>query len=114
VPSRVRRQAPLSRYEILVDEEVVGFADYEEQGGSVVLPHTVIDPAHRGRGLAAVLVQTVLDDVRASGRRVVPECSYVAVFIERHPAYADLVADRAARGGRAPLEGHDAHQHDQR
>jgi predicted GNAT family acetyltransferase len=81
------------RYEVLLDGEVVGFADYVERGDRVELPHTVIDRSMRGRGLAAILVERVLDDVRDSGRTVVPTCWYVAQFIDGHPDYADLVAN---------------------
>jgi predicted GNAT family acetyltransferase len=33
-----------------------------------------------------------LDDVRASGRRVIATCWYVADFLEANPAYRDLRA----------------------
>src|SRR3954451_14861558 len=56
-----------SRYEISVDGEMVGIADYFITGDSVVFPHTVINPARRGQGLAAQLVQAALDDVRKAG-----------------------------------------------
>ena len=44
-------------------------------------------------GLGSRLVQAALDDVRGKGERVVPLCSFVRGWIERHPDYADLVAD---------------------
>ncbi|HVM51959.1 MAG TPA: GNAT family N-acetyltransferase [Acidimicrobiales bacterium] len=81
-----------SRYELRVDGELVGIADYTERGDTLVFPHTEIDRARRGQGLGAVLVQGALDDVRCSGRRVVPSCWYVAQFIDEHPAYRDLLA----------------------
>ena len=36
-----------------------------------------------------------LDDVRPTGRRVVPSCWYVAQFIDEHPDYADLLTARS-------------------
>jgi predicted GNAT family acetyltransferase len=36
-------------------------------------------------------VRAALDDVRAKGGSVVPKCSFVRGWIERHPDYADLV-----------------------
>lgn len=87
-----RKNEQLSRYELVDNGAVVGFADYLEQPERVVLPHTVVDPRQRGRGLGADLVRQVLDDVRGSGRRVVPTCWYVAEFIDTHPEYADLLA----------------------
>ena len=87
------RDAPdRSRYELLDDGEVVGFADYRDDGTQVLFPHTVINPDRRGGGLGAVLVRHALDDVRAKGRTIVPTCWFVAEFVDLHPEYADLVA----------------------
>ena len=80
------------RYELVEDDEVIGFADYAVRGDTVVFPHTVIDPGRRSEGLGAVLVQGALEDVRPTGRRVVPTCWYVAQFIDTHPDFADLLA----------------------
>ncbi|HEX2577197.1 MAG TPA: GNAT family N-acetyltransferase [Aquihabitans sp.] len=92
----VRHDDERQRYEVLLDGEVVGFADHHPLGDGVeVFPHTVVDPAHEGKGLAGVLVRHALDDVRARGVRVVPSCWYVARWIDRNPAYRDLLADRA-------------------
>lgn len=89
----VRDNADAGRYELVVDGEVAGFADYREQGnGDVVLPHTVIDSSRRGQGLGAVLVRGALDDLRSQGKKIVPACWYVAEFVDGHPDYADLIA----------------------
>jgi predicted GNAT family acetyltransferase len=88
----VRNNTADSRYELVVDGRVVGVADYRTTGDAVLFPHTEVDPAHRGRGLGAVLVRGALDDVRTTGRRVVPRCWYVAQFIDDHPEYSDLRA----------------------
>ena len=88
----VRKDEGASRYELVENGVVVGVAEYRVQGGAVVFHHTVIDPARRGKGLGAVLVQGALDDVRRTGRSIVPVCWYVAEFIEAHSGYADLQA----------------------
>ncbi len=89
----VRHDDAASRYELLVDGEVVAYADHRAVGEGVeVFPHTVTDPAHRGNGYAGILVQAAMDDVRARGARVVPQCWYVAQWLDQHPDYADLRA----------------------
>jgi predicted GNAT family acetyltransferase len=90
--NEVRKVPERSRYELLVDGEVIGIAEYRAQDGVVVLPHTVIDPARRGQGLGDVLVEGVLADVRSLGAKVVPACWFVADYVERHAEAADLVA----------------------
>jgi predicted GNAT family acetyltransferase len=88
----VRHLPERNRYEILVDGAVVGIADYYVVGEQVVFPHTEIHPSRRGQGLGAQLVQGALDDVRGTGRTVVPQCWYVEQFIDEHPDYRDLLA----------------------
>lgn len=78
------------RYEIVVAGAVAGFADYTMEGTTMVLPHTVVDPAFRGRGFAAQLVRYGLDNARSRGLHVEPQCSYVAHYMADHPEYDDL------------------------
>jgi|1185.fasta_scaffold231064_2 predicted GNAT family acetyltransferase len=89
----VTRNDERSRYELEVDGRVVGIADFDAQDSVLVLPHTEIDAAQRGRGLGALLVGGLLDDVRARGERVVPTCWYVREYMDLHPETADLLAD---------------------
>ena len=88
----IRHNPERSRYEISLDGNVVGIADYYESGDSLVFPHTEIDAEMRGQGLGEQLVRAALDDVRATGRKIVPRCWFVAEFVELNPAYGDLVA----------------------
>jgi predicted GNAT family acetyltransferase len=91
--TRVRHAADRSRYEIYVDGELAGVADYQRTDGDMfVFPHTEIDRARRGNGLAAELVRAALDDVRDAGGTVDPRCWYVAQFIDENPGYRDLLA----------------------
>jgi predicted GNAT family acetyltransferase len=86
----VRRDDDRHRYEVLVDDAVVGHLAFKERPNAVVLVHTETDDAAQGQGLAARLVRATLDDLRARGRRVVVRCPYVRRFIDEHPEYADL------------------------
>ena len=88
----VRKNEERSRYELLDGDEVVAIADYQVRDDVVVLPHTVVDPSRRGRGLGEHVVRQALDDVRSEGRKVLPACWFVAEFIELHPEYGDLLA----------------------
>lgn len=91
------------RFEVLVDGEVAGFAEYRRTASSVAFTHTVIEPAHEGRGLGSVLARGALDATRAAGASVLPFCPFIRGYIQRHPAYVDLVpADRRERFGLAP------------
>lgn len=79
------------RYEIAVGGELAGFVDYRAQAGSVALVHTEVLPQFEGQGLAGRLAEFALEDVRRKGSKVVPTCSYIAKYIQRHPRTQDLV-----------------------
>jgi predicted GNAT family acetyltransferase len=80
-----------SRYDIYVGPSRGGSAEYDLVDGVMIFTHTVTSPSLRGRGLAARVVGRALDDAKAAGLHVVPQCWYVAQFIDRHPEYATLV-----------------------
>ena len=82
-----------SRYEGWSEGVLVGLADYRPAGeGVIAIPHTEVDPARQGRGIAGAIVRFALDDLREKGVHVVPSCPYVRRWIDQHPEYADLVA----------------------
>ena len=87
----VRDNAARSRYELLVDGEVVAFVLYTMRGGRLMLVHTEVDDALSRRGLATALIEGTLKDVRRRGLLVVPTCPFVERYIERHPEDDDLV-----------------------
>jgi predicted GNAT family acetyltransferase len=80
------------RYEARLGGRRVGVADYHVSEGRVVFPHTEVDPALEGRGIASRLARRALDDARARGLRVVPACSFFHVYLRRNPQDADLLA----------------------
>ena len=88
----ILRNDEAGRYEITVDGDVAGFADFQNDGGVRIMPHTVIDPAYGGLGLGGTLVRFALDDTRAAGFKVAPHCSFVDAFMTKNPEYADLRA----------------------
>lgn len=87
----VRRNDAERRYEILLDGTIAGSTEYRDRGDRRVFHHTETDDAFAGQGLASQLVQQALTDVRASDRRVVPVCPFVAHYVEKHHDFDDIV-----------------------
>ena len=85
-------QPDRDRYELHFDGERLGLLSYRLVDDVITHRHTEIDPSVGGRGLGSVLVRFALDDARARGLSVIPQCPFVAHFIVRHPEYEDLVA----------------------
>ncbi|MEV7330323.1 GNAT family N-acetyltransferase [Micromonospora sp. NPDC093244] len=84
-----------NRFEILVDDALAGFTAYVPRGEVLVLTHTEVDPGFQGKGVASALIRGALDAIRARGGRLVPQCPFVAAFVDKHPEYADLVVEQA-------------------
>jgi predicted GNAT family acetyltransferase len=80
-----------SRFELTVDGHVA-VADYKEKPGLVVITHTGVPSALGGRGVGTTLIKGALDMIRASGRKVVPQCPFVSAVAEKNPEYRDLLA----------------------
>ncbi|MGY1782476.1 GNAT family N-acetyltransferase [Geodermatophilus sp. SYSU D01036] len=96
-----------SRFEVLVDGAVAGYAEYRRTASALSFTHTVVDPAFEGRGLGSVLARGALDAAREAGARVLPFCPFIRGYIRRHPDDLDLVpADRRAQFGLAPAADH--------
>lgn len=87
----VRENSNRRRFELWEDGELAGFADFVVVDGVVAVPHTEVEPARTGRGLAGELVRALLDTARSRGQQVLPQCPYVSAWIRRHPEYVDLV-----------------------
>jgi predicted GNAT family acetyltransferase len=80
---QVVKSEALSRYELVANGEVAGFADFKVAGEEVHLVHTEIDPRHAGKGYGSMLAAAVLEDIRAQGQRAVAECDFMAAYIRK-------------------------------
>jgi len=83
-----------NRSEQEFDLEVDGhraIAAYQMEGDTIVFTHTKVPEAIEGQGVGSKLIRAALDSARDRGLTVVPQCAFVAAFIDRHPEYRDLV-----------------------
>lgn len=87
-----RDNTEAGQFEILVGEVVAGFTQYSVNDGVATMPHTVVEEAFDGQGLGSKLAAFALDTLRERGLKVRPLCPFIRSYIERHEAYADLVA----------------------
>lgn len=80
------------RFEISVDDEVAGFAQFVDRDGRRIFVHTEIGEAYGSQGLGGTLVGEALERTIADGRTVVPVCPFVAKYVQKHPDLAEHVA----------------------
>jgi hypothetical protein len=91
----VVHNAAASRFEVHVDG-LLCRADYRTDGKVMRMIHTEVPVALEGRGIAAALVRAAFDHASAQGLKIAPHCSYVRVFMRRHPDTHALLAPDAS------------------
>lgn len=80
------------RYEIRDGDTVAGFTRYRlPDDEHVDFLHTEVGEAYDGRGLASRLVAFALSDVREAGKRIIPHCPYIAVWLKRHHEFDEVI-----------------------
>lgn len=88
----------MRRYEAVLDDEVVGIAQYLPMSGRVIFTHTEVDDALEGQGIGSQLAGGALDDVRRRGLQATLRCPFISAYVERHPEYADIVDEPGKHG----------------
>ncbi len=57
----------------------------------LIIDHTGVPDALRGRGVGEALVRRGVEDARAEGRLILPLCPFAKAQIERHPEWQDVL-----------------------
>lgn len=90
--SEVRNNVARSRFE-LETQAGTAFAAYIREGDLWTFTHTIVPEEAEGRGVGSRLVHAALEVVQAAGGRIVPQCRFVAAYLQRHPEWQALAAD---------------------
>ncbi|GGL38807.1 GNAT family N-acetyltransferase [Nocardia jinanensis] len=91
MPTEVRNNIALARFEITIDGEVAGYTEYQDTVGERAFVHTEVDPRFDGQGYARTLVEGALDATHREGLGALPMCRVVQHFIETRPQYLSMV-----------------------
>ena len=94
---KFRENEAKQQYEVYVNGQLVGHAQYRPLPEARLLPHTELDEQYEGQGLGSRLVQFALDDLRERGLNAVPTCPFVTSYIRKHPEYLGLVKPEQRR-----------------
>ncbi|MGQ4390289.1 GNAT family N-acetyltransferase [Streptomyces sp. SAS_270] len=91
------------RLEAFAGDELVGHIEYfvlEAPARALVPVHTIVEPAHEGKGIAGSLARELYGIAAREGIVVAPLCPYVVKWAARHPEdapAADPALVRAAK-----------------
>lgn len=82
--NKIVHSTDICRFET-VKNGVTAYVEYEFVENGILITHTVVPEKISGLGVAAHLVQYVLKYAKDRGIKVVPKCSYVKTYMQRHP-----------------------------
>lgn len=88
--SNFRDNADRRRYELDAPEGE-SFADYRDANGVRQILHVETAPEAQGRGYAAKLMDGIVEDARANGRKITPFCSYARAYFARNKSAEDVL-----------------------
>lgn len=77
----------------LIDEskKAVGELTFILKDEQMIINHTGVNPELRGKGFAEKLVLEAVDYARKEKLKVIPFCSYVSVYVGKHPEVQDVI-----------------------
>jgi len=67
--------------------------EYARMNSILNLNHTYVPNELRGKGIAGKIVKAALTYAEENNLKIIPSCSYVADYIQRHKEYEFLVAN---------------------
>ncbi|MDQ0790681.1 GNAT family N-acetyltransferase [Streptomyces sp. B3I8] len=84
----IRDDRAAGRLAAYAGDEVVGRVEYfvlDEPARALVPVHTIVEPAHEGKGIAGSLARELYGIAGREGVAVAPLCPYVVKWAARHP-----------------------------
>ncbi|MEQ8144807.1 GNAT family N-acetyltransferase [Streptomyces sp. OP7] len=105
----IRDDRAAGRLEAVVDGEVVGRIEYfvlDAPAQALVPVHTVVEPAHEGKGIAGSLARELYALAAREGTVVAPLCPYVVRWAARHPDEAPAADPELLRAAKQWLAEH--------
>lgn len=73
---------------------VLVYEDPEDREDTRTLLHTVVWQEYSGHGIGGRLATFAFADARERGVKIVPVCTFVQGWLERHPEQHDVLASR--------------------
>lgn len=105
----IRDDRAAGRLEAYAGDEVVGRIEYfvlDSPGRALVPVHTIVQPAHEGKGIAGSLARELYAVSAREGVPVAPLCPYVVKWAARHPDEAPVADPELLSAATAWLTAH--------
>ncbi|SDW94388.1 GNAT family N-acetyltransferase [Aequorivita viscosa] len=80
-----------NRFETEIDG-YKAFVEYEVKPNVLVLTHTEVDKRLAGKGVGSEMIEAVLLQMELRGLKAIPECPFIAKYIDKHPEWKSILA----------------------
>jgi uncharacterized protein len=88
--SPIKHDETQKKFSVVING-LTAFISYETpRPGVMDLQHTFVPEDLRGMSLAGRLTEFALEHARQHGDKIMPTCSYIKKYLEKHPQYAEL------------------------
>ena len=80
------------RWTVVLDGHVAEMTYSRSSAALIIIDHTEVPDALRGRGVGKALVLRAVEDARATGKKILPLCPFAAAQFRRHPEWSDILS----------------------
>lgn len=81
-----------NRFEVWVGADVA-YLDYDISSETIIFSHTFVPTVLEGKGIGSALAKVGFEYAHQNGLAVVPMCSFIREYMERHPEVRNLKND---------------------
>jgi predicted GNAT family acetyltransferase len=80
------------RWHVVLDGHEAEMTFSRASATLIIIDHTAVPDALRGRGVGEALVERAVLDARREGFRIIPLCPFAKSQFERHPDWHDVLS----------------------
>lgn len=91
LPIEREEHASKGRYVVRLDGAQAEMTYSRAGENMIIIDHTEVADALRGRSVGRELVRRAVEDARAEGRSIVPLCPFAKAQFARHPEWRDVL-----------------------
>lgn len=82
-----------NRFEIHFDNKIA-FMDYTIRLKKLIVSHTEVPVEFSGQGFGKMLVKYAIDFAEKNNLLIIPTCSFIEKYLDKHPEYNYIRDDR--------------------
>lgn len=81
-----------NQFEIAIDNQTA-FIEFIRKGKKIFLTHTEVPKSLEGQGIGTALVNKTLHYIKANHLVLVPSCSFVAHYVNKHDEWQSILSE---------------------